>query len=171
MKRQWYDHNFDKDALMTKEVIYKTKKRQEAIESLTDRKSKFMMNLVEFCVGAGLLIFCFSYLQSHPAEKSSLFSGSEAIYEKIKTTVYKWTGGKSEELIAKYKVEKQYQEIIDIAILWNCLEDVKIRQLEEVLATIEALSVEEFMAKKRWYEKVYELYFDDVEESCNLRNR
>ena len=52
------------------------------------------MNLVEFLVGALLLVFCFSYLADHPAEKSSIMSGIQVLYQKVMIFTSQLTNGK-----------------------------------------------------------------------------
>ncbi len=62
-------------------------------EKLVKRKKKVMMNLVELSIGVVLLIFCFTYLKSHPAEKLSVFSSVDVLVQKVKVALSQRTSG------------------------------------------------------------------------------
>ncbi|USN54830.1 MAG: hypothetical protein H6765_10300 [Candidatus Peribacteria bacterium] len=62
--------------------------------SYLKKKKKLPMNIVEFVIGAILLVFCINYLVDHPAEKSSIISGIEVLYQKARIFTSQLTAGK-----------------------------------------------------------------------------
>lgn len=170
MEWKGYDENFDTTALVDKKDLWKARKAHQTKEALKQRLSKVTMNLVEFLVWAGLLVFCFSYLQSHPAEKSSLFSWAEAIVEKVKVNISQWTKWHGGKLESKFQLEKQYQIIMNDAIRGKCLTPEEIEKIKRALKKLEALSVEDFLQQERAYKTVADIYYKKVKSQCTQTN-
>jgi len=169
MEWKGYWENFDKDAMVDKKTLGKARKIHKAEEIFADRKKKVMMNLIEFVVWAWLLIFCFSYLQSHPAEKSSLFSGTEAIVQKIKVTISQRTKWHWWQLAGKYQLERTYEEIMNTAIMWKCLSDEEIKKIQRALDKLKNLNIDEFLQQERAYQTVADIYYKKVKSQCTER--
>ncbi|MDP2669903.1 MAG: hypothetical protein Q8O99_02670 [bacterium] len=88
---------------------------EQYAEELAVKKKKNVSNIIEFLVGGVLLLFCFSYLQNHPAEKVSLVSGMKLLVQKVSLRVHNFSGADTEVLQEKFQLEKTFQEILFLA--------------------------------------------------------
>lgn len=167
MEWKWFKEDFDKDSMMDKAALHLARKKIQANEEFGDRKKKFTMNLVEFLIWAALLVFCFSYLQSHPAEKSSLFSWTEAIIQKVKINISQWTKGHWWELAWQFQLERTFDEILNTWIMWKCLSWDEIEKIQRAVEKLKALDVQEFLKQEKAYKTVAEIYYKKVKEQCN----
>ncbi len=79
-------------------------------------------NLVKFVIGLVLLGFSYSYIQNHPAEKSSIFSGFQILWQRVVVYYHKVTNTNSEAFQRKYDYEKTYQELINMAQNKACVD-------------------------------------------------
>lgn len=52
-------------------------------------KGIFRNNVIKFVIGIILLTVSFGYIQNHPAEKASIFSGFEVLRQRLEVFVYK----------------------------------------------------------------------------------
>jgi hypothetical protein len=77
-------------------------------------------NLVKLIIGLILLGFSFAYIQKHPAEKVSIFSGFQVLRQRVVVYVHKVTDTNSEAFQKKYDYEKTYQELINMAESKGC---------------------------------------------------
>lgn len=92
-------------------------------------------NLIKLVIWLVLLGFSFSYIQNHPAEKASIFSGFQVLWQRTTVYVNKLTNNNPEALQKKYDYEKTYQELIHMAENQDCedtnvLIDIKETYLE-----------------------------------------
>jgi hypothetical protein len=81
-------------------------------ENYDKKRKKLSMNVIEFLVGGLLLAFCFNYLADHPAEKSSIVSGIDVLYQKVRVFVSHLTSGKGKLLERKFEMERGFNELI-----------------------------------------------------------
>lgn len=98
---------------------------------LLDKESRkmFIGNIIKFIIGWILLVICFVYLGNHPAEKASVVSGFEVLYQKARILTHKVFYDDADVLEKKFNMEKVYKELIRTAEDSKCV-DVHI--LEEV---------------------------------------
>ncbi|MBU0626732.1 hypothetical protein KKG31_06690 [Patescibacteria group bacterium] len=54
-----------------------------------EMKGIFRNNVIKFVIGIILLTVSFGYIQNHPAEKASIFSGFEVLRQRLEVFVYK----------------------------------------------------------------------------------
>ena len=54
-----------------------------------EMKKIFRNNIIKFVIGIVLLSVSFGYIQNHPAEKASIFSGFEVLRQRVEVFVYK----------------------------------------------------------------------------------
>jgi len=82
-----------------------------------DKEERTFMrkNLIKLVIGLILLGFSLSYIQNHPAEKASIFSGFEVLWQRAVVYVHKITNTNSEAFQKKYDYKKTYQELISMA--------------------------------------------------------
>ncbi len=170
MERKGYDENFDKENLVVKDKDEEQKDEFRLNRWLEERISKLPMNVVEFLVWVWLLIFCWSYIQSHPAEKSSLFSWIEVIVEKTKVRFSEWTTGQWPDLQNKFQLVRTFDEILSLAnwVEW-CLTQEDISKVNRAKDKLEELSVEEFMQQERAFTTVANLFYTKIKEECSIQ--
>lgn len=165
MERKWYNENFDKDTLKTKGSISEME-LEEIKHQHAELKSKLLVNVVEFLVGVILLIFCFTYLQSHPAEKTSLFSGVEVIVHNIEVFFSDLVGWRGEEIEEKYKLEQTFEEMIALARSGECLTTTELEQIERASGSIQSMTLDEFLKKERSVRTTASLFYTKIKNGC-----
>jgi len=103
-----------------------------------DREEKRFVknNLIKFLIGLVLLWFSYSYIQAHPAEKASIFSGFEVLWQRAVVYVHKVTNTNSEAFQKKYDYEKTYQELINMATNRECLDPAVLTELNETYLSL-----------------------------------
>ena len=77
-----------------------------------EEKKFIRKNLIKLVIWLILLSFSFFYIQNHPAEKASIFSGFEVLWQRAVVSVRKITNTDSELFQKKYDYQKTYQELI-----------------------------------------------------------
>ncbi len=88
-------------------------------------------NIIKFVIGLILLGFSFSYIQNHPAEKSSIFSGFEVLWQRVVVYYHKITNSDSAAFQKKYDYEKTYKELINMAQSKSCVDPNVLTTLNE----------------------------------------
>jgi len=88
-------------------------------------------NLVKLIIGLILLGFSFSYIQRHPAEKASIFSGFQVLRQRVVVYVHKVTNTNSEAFQRKYDYEKTYEELINMAKNKKCVDPAVLTEINE----------------------------------------
>lgn len=96
-----------------------------------EEKSFIRKNLIKLVIGLILLGFSFSYIQKHPAEKASIFSGFQVLRQKVVVYVHKVTNTNSEAFQKKYDYEKTYQELVSMATNKECVDSAILTELSE----------------------------------------
>lgn len=89
-----------------------------------EQKQTFVSNVIKLIVGAILLIISFLYLQNHPAERVSVISWFEVMYQKVQYWTY-WLLGKDVVVLQqKFRLLQYYQELIRKAENMQCVGDI-----------------------------------------------
>jgi hypothetical protein len=88
-------------------------------------------NVIKLIIGLILLGFSFSYIQSHPAEKASIFSGFQVLWQRVVVYVHKVTNTNSEAFQKKYDYEKTYDELINMATTKECSDSAILTEINE----------------------------------------
>lgn len=88
-------------------------------------------NTIKLIIGLVLLAFSFAYIQNHPAEKASIFSGFQVLWQRAVVYVHKLTDTDSEAFQKKYDYEKTYVELINIATNKDCVGPVVLAEINE----------------------------------------
>ncbi len=112
----------------------------------TEERIFIKRNLVKLIIGLILLGFSFSYIQKHPAEKASIFSGFQVLRQRVVVYVHKITDTNSEAYKKKYDYEKTYQELINMAESKDCVDPNIITELNETYLSL----------KKEWMKTLEE---------------
>ena len=103
-----------------------------------EREEKIFIrkNLIKLVIGLILLWFSFSYIQKHPAEKASIFSGFQVLRQKVVVYVHKVTNTNSEAFQKKYDYEKTYQELVSMAKNKECIDSAVLTELNETYLSL-----------------------------------
>ena len=100
--------------------------------TLDSEEKKFLRNnIIKLVIWLVLLAFSLGYIQQHPAEKASIFSGFEVLWQRVVVYVHKVTDKNSEAFERKYDYEKTYQELISMAENKDCVDPAVITELNE----------------------------------------
>jgi len=95
-------------------------------------KKQIKKNLIKFVVWVILLLLSWSYIQKHPAEKVSVFSGFEVLVQKIEIFIQSTFGHNGELLERKYGMEKYYKELIKMAENNKCIDVSTLQEIEDI---------------------------------------
>lgn len=100
---------------------------------IMDREEKVFVrrNLIKLIIGLILLWFSFWYIQNHPAEKASIFSGFQVLWQRGVIYVHKITNTNSEAFQKKYDYEKTYDELINMATNKECVDPAVLTEINE----------------------------------------
>lgn len=97
-----------------------------------EQKKQFKWNIIKLVIGLILLTISRSYLQKHPAERVSVFSGFEVMIQKADVFILNILGKNGELSERKYGMEKYYRELIKMAENNKCLDHNVIVELEDL---------------------------------------
>lgn len=166
MERKWYKETFDPKYGVDKSVLADIDTHHFA-ETVEEKKSQAMSNVIEFLVWGILLTFCFFYLQTHPAEKISLFSWVEVMRKKV-TVWFSHPSSADAELVEKKdQLEKTFQEIILLAGQNSCVEVLTKKNIEESFSKLKAMNLDTFKQQQKAYQTVIGLYYAKAKEPCD----
>jgi hypothetical protein len=93
-------------------------------------------NIIKFIIGIVLLGFSVAYMSNHQAERASIFSGFEVLWQKLSVKVYQIAKGNSQELQKKYDYEKTYQELINMGESKDCVDPNVMTTLNETFIAL-----------------------------------
>ena len=94
-------------------------------------KRQIKKNFIKFTIWVVLLLMSWSYIQKHPAEKVSVFSGFEVLVQKIEIFIQSTFGHNGELLERKYGMEKYYKELIKMAENNKCIDVSTLQEIED----------------------------------------
>lgn len=101
------------------------------------------MKLVVWLV---LLLISYGYLQNHPAEKVSVLSGFEVMYQRWQIWFYDLVGKDVVGLKQKFRLVQYYEELIRTAENKKCTDVSLLKELHDSYTTIKSLSYDELAA-------------------------
>ena len=81
--------------------------------------------------------FSFSYIQNHPADKSSIFSGFQVLWQRVVVYVHKVTNTDSEAFQKKYDYEKTYEELINMTETKKCSDPAILTEINETYLSLQ----------------------------------
>ena len=121
-------------------------------------KKQLRWNIIKFVIWLILLALSRGYIQKHPAEKVSVFSGFDVLWQKVEVffhNTFKWNWDLLER---KYSLEKYYKELLNMAEWNECLSTDKFNEISETYEQLKAESNETLNETLPWYiQKAYEL--------------
>jgi predicted negative regulator of RcsB-dependent stress response len=101
-----------------------------------EERSFVRKNLIKLIIGLILLWFSWSYIQNHPAEKSSIFSGFQVLWQRVVVYVHKVTNTNSEAYAKKYEYEKTYDELKNMAQTKKCTDPNILTAIDETYISL-----------------------------------
>lgn len=132
----------------------------------SEEKKQFRNNVIKFIIGAILLIMSYVYIQWHPAEKISIFSGFEVMFQKVEIFFQNIFGNRWELLKKKYDWIKSYQELVNMAENNKCVAPEIVQEVNEVYKTLKDEKIETLESKFPDYiKKAYE-FESEVKKDC-----
>lgn len=164
MQRTWFNEKFDTATAST--IDPEELELRDIAEDLAHKKTQAVTNLIEFAVWIILLTFCWFYLQTHPAEKVSLFSGVEMMREKVQM----WFSAVPEEekslIRDKESLEKTMQEIVLLSKESTCLDETTKTNIDASFARLQKMDIETFKKQQKAFTTIVGLYYSKVREGC-----
>jgi hypothetical protein len=95
----------------------------------SQQKRTLVLNMIKFFIWLILLGISYVYLQSHPAERVSIISWFEVIYDRIQIVVYGVLGKDTSILQQKTRLEQYYEELIRVAEDKSCIDQAVLQAL------------------------------------------
>ena len=130
---------------------------------------KIRGNIIELIFGAVLLWFCINYLGSHPAEKTSIISGAELMYQKIQVFVGNVFYGDGTLRKEQQDLVRTYGDIISQVKDMKCEWMVSVSLIEQKLQQLKQLSPTQFKLVKETYKMFISGQYLKIKELCGTK--
>lgn len=131
------------------------------------KKAQAFSNIIEFAIGMILLTFCWFYLQTHPAEKVSLFSGMEVMRQKVQVLFSSMSAEDAKLFEQKQQLEKTMQEIVLLSKENTCVDAQARKNIEESFSRLKNMDLEMYKKQHKAFNTVVSLYYTKVKEDCS----
>ncbi len=134
--------------------------------SFNKKKLQLRSNVIEFIVWLVLLLFCFQYLSTHPAEKTSIISWIEIMYQKVFiyiSNILYWDGTIRKE---KNELIRTYGDIIAQVQESQCDGVISKNLIEQKLEQLKNLSSDEYAIVKETYKMFISGQYLKIKELC-----
>ena len=120
-------------------------------------KKQLKWNIIKFVIWLVLLVLSRWYIQKHPAEKVSVFSGFDVLRQKVEVffhNTFKWNWDLLER---KYSLEKYYKELLIMAEGNECTTTDQYNEISETYENLKAENNEKLNETlPKYIEKAYE---------------
>jgi hypothetical protein len=130
-------------------------------------KKQLRWNIIKFVIWLVLLALSRWYIQNHPAEKVSVFSGFDVLWQKVEVffhNTFKWNWDLLER---KYSLEKYYKELLNMAEWNECLDNDQFNEISEVYEKLKAENNETLNETLPWYiENAYKFEAIVQDDEC-----
>ena len=131
-----------------------------------EQRQMFYWNIVKFVIGIILLSISYIYIQNHPAEKVSILSGFQVMYERWQLFVYDILGKDSSVLRQKHRLNQYYQELMRLAESRSCVEPELLADIFETYMHFSQQSNEE-LSESISYFSIKATEFDNaIQQAC-----
>lgn len=165
MERSWFNDTFNKETAVAN-ISPEEIELRDVAEDLAHKKTQAVTNLIEFIVWIILLAFCRFYLQTHPAEKVSLFSWVEMMREKVQMRFSSVPEEEKTIIRQKDSLEKTMQEIVLLSKENTCLDQATKTNIEASFARLQKMDSETFKKQQKAFNTIVGLYYTKVKEGC-----
>ena len=102
-----------------------------------EEKATFIWNIFKLIIWIILLVACYYYLESHPAEQIALYSWVKNIVQKVEIFWYNITGRDWNLLARKFDLESKYLEMIHFAEEKWCINQDFVAELHQRYKTLQ----------------------------------
>lgn len=131
------------------------------------KKRKFYKNLLQFFVWMILLANAYIYLQYNPAEKTSIVSSIEVLYQKAVVFAYSLVSANKAELLSeKYKFEMSFREVLELHEKYHCWTDADYTQLLHKYNELKSLSVDDYATQRIEYFDLVNVAYTKFNKDC-----
>lgn len=127
---------------------------------------KLQGNILELLIGLILLWFCVHYLGSHPAEKTSIVSWAQMMYQKIEIFVWNIFYGDGDLRKEQNDLIRTYSDIISQITDMKCEGMVSKNLIEQKFIQLKALSLKEFAMMQDSYKMFISGQYLKIKELC-----
>ena len=119
-------------------------------------KKQLKWNIIKFVIWLILLALSRWYIQKHPAEKVSVFSGFDVLRQKVEVLFHNTFKGNWDLLERKYSLEKYYKELLNMAEWNECLNTEQYNEISEMYEKLKTEDNKTLNDTLPWYvEKAY----------------
>lgn len=142
---------------------------QEEVKIVLNKADKKQLrnNVIKLIIGIVLLILSWAYIQNHPAERVSVFSGFDVLRQKVEVFLHNTFKGNWNYLEQKYSLEKYYKELLSMAEWNECLSTEQYNEISETYEQLKAESNETLSETLPWYiTKAYEFEVIVQNDEC-----
>lgn len=142
---------------------------QEEVKIVLNKADKKQLrnNVIKLIIGIILLILSWAYIQNHPAERVSVFSGFDVLRQKVEVFLHNTFKGNWNYLEQKYSLEKYYKELLSMAEWNECLSTEQYNEISETYEQLKAESNETLSETLPWYiTKAYEFEVIVQNDEC-----
>ena len=130
-------------------------------------KKQLRWNIIKFVIWLILLALSRWYIQKHPAEKVSVFSGFDVLRQKVEVFFHNTFKGNWDLLERKYSLEKYYKELLNMAEWNECLDTDQFNEISETYEQLKAENNETLNETLPWYiEKAYKYEALVQDDTC-----
>ena len=141
---------------------------EKPISEKQSMKKKLIHNLIELVVWCILLWMCFSYMQTHPAEKISFFSWYKVVYQQTEIFFQNIFGNNWDLLKQKYSLEWYYQALITLSEEKPCISHELIEDLQMTYQSLQDEPKNTLEHTLQYYiDKQYELD-EELKKECEV---
>ena len=129
-------------------------------------KKIFRNNVIKFIIGVILLSISFVYIQNHPAEKASIFSGFQVLIQRAEVFFYKITKNNPEGLKTKFDYEKNFEELLSTAKNNACVKSNIVDEINEVELALKKERVSDIQNNLSYYQRKFSEYKSMIDNAC-----
>ena len=129
-------------------------------------KKKLIHNLIELVIWCVLLWMCYGYIQTHPAEKISFFSGYKVIYQQTEIFFQNIFGKNGELLKQKYNLESYYQALITLSEEKPCVDSEIVTDLHETYEKLQKEPKNTLEHTLDYYVRKQYEFDDELKQEC-----
>lgn len=133
-----------------------------------DREMKVILrnNIIKFIIGIILLTVSYWYLQNHPAEKASIFSGFQVLVQKVEVLFFQITNKNTEGLKLKFDYEKNFNELISTAKNNSCVQSNILDEITETYSLLRKERVSNIENNLSTYQRKFVEYKKMIDNAC-----
>ena len=134
----------------------------------SERKVTLKKNVIKFIIWLVLLLFSFIYIQNNPAERVSIFSWFQVIFQKVAVIFHDIVGKNWELLKRKYSLEKYYKELIKSAEDRKCVSVDVINKITKEYQDLKLEKIDKLELNLPFYSKSSYQHEVDIEKWCDV---